>query len=186
MVDCVDIAPGEGKIPTNILEEIDWDVKSFPCLLPDGNNSLHSEREIKIKEQDYFNQRILNKDSRFAEDPAFVFAAVTYLERKQISRNTGISFIRGKSSAQADGTRTYSLDDPCIKNTPRYWQKARYELIAKLENLGPFHFFFTLSCADMRWPENFTALLQDQVIKCNYQNGMFEVLVNGEPLESYL
>ena len=96
VTNCVNVAPGEGKIPSNILEEIDWDIKSFPCLLPDGKNSLHSERKIKIKEQDYFNQRILNKDPRFAETAAFVFAAVTYLEQKQINRNTGISFIRGK------------------------------------------------------------------------------------------
>ena len=34
-----------------------------------------------------------------------------------------------------------------IKQTPRYWKKARQELYAKLENLGPFTFFFTLSCA---------------------------------------
>ena len=35
------------------------------------------------------------------------------------------------------------------------------ELIAKLENLGPFHFFFTLSCADNRYEENFTSALTD-------------------------
>jgi len=71
VTDCVNVAPGEGKIPTNILEETDWDVKSFPCLLPDGKNSLHSERKVKIKEQYYFNQRILNIDSRFAQNAAY-------------------------------------------------------------------------------------------------------------------
>ena len=35
-------------------------------------------------------------------------------------------------------------------------------MIAKLDNLGPFHLFFTLSCADMRWEENFGAILQDK------------------------
>ena len=30
------VAPGEGKIPTNILKETNWDLKSFPCLYPDG------------------------------------------------------------------------------------------------------------------------------------------------------
>ena len=105
----------------------------------------------------------MNKDTKFANNPAFVFAATSYLESKQMERNKGISFIRGKSSAQGDGTFIYNLEDPCsvlenIKNTPKYWQKARNELIARLENLGPFSFFFTLSYADMRWPENCTAL----------------------------
>ena len=71
----VSIAPGEGKTPSNILQEKDWDLKSFPCLLPDGNNSLHSKRDIKLSEQDYFTQRIMNKDDRFATNPAFIFVA---------------------------------------------------------------------------------------------------------------
>ena len=37
----VSIAPGEGKTPTNNLEEKDWDLKTFPTLHPDGKNSLH-------------------------------------------------------------------------------------------------------------------------------------------------
>ena len=35
----------------------------------------------------------------------------------------------------------------------RYWQKMRYDLNAKLEQLGPFTFFYTLSCGDKRWNE---------------------------------
>ena len=49
-----------------------------------------------------------------------------------------------------------------IKNTPRYWKQVKYEIFAKLNNLGPFHLFFTLSCADLRWDENFGAMLQDK------------------------
>ena len=33
-------------------------------------------------------------------------------------------------------------------------------MLAKLDNLGPFHFFFTLSCADQRWDENFSSILR--------------------------
>ena len=32
-------------------------------------------------------------------------------------------------------------------------------MIAKLENFGPFHFFFTLSCGDSRYDENFSSFL---------------------------
>ena len=76
------IAPGEGKLPTNILEEHDWDLKSFPCLHPDGKFSLHSNRPIKLSEQDYFNQRILNKDPRFCKNLVYLFAANVYIEKK--------------------------------------------------------------------------------------------------------
>ena len=43
----ISFAPGEGKIPTNILKEDDWDVKSFPNLHPTGKNGLHQKRAIK-------------------------------------------------------------------------------------------------------------------------------------------
>ena len=75
-LDRISIAPGEGKLPSNILQEKDWDLKSFPTLLPDGKSSLYSERKVKLSEQDYFVQRILNKDSRFACSTAYIFAAV--------------------------------------------------------------------------------------------------------------
>ena len=185
------VAPGEGKCPSSILQENDWDLKSFPCLLPDGENSLHSERERKLSEQDYFTQRIMNKDPRFATNPAYIFAAVAFIEKKQIEGRKGIAFKRGKATTSTDGMTSYSLEDPYsvldnVKNTPRYWQKMRYELMARLENLGAFTYFFTLSCADMRWPENFSALLQDQKVTYENKNFKEEVLVNNEPLMDYL
>ena len=41
-------------------------------------------------------------------------------------------------------------------------------MLAKLENLGSFQLFFTLSCADMRWNENFAAILRDQGLNLSY------------------
>ena len=35
-------------------------------------------------------------------------------------------------------------------------------MLAKLDNFGPFHLFFTLSCADLRWNENFSSILRDR------------------------
>ena len=42
-------------------------------------------------------------------------------------------------------------------------------MMAKLNNLGPFAFFFTLSAADMRWNENFTTLLREKKLKIIYE-----------------
>ena len=51
-------APGEGKIPTNILKEDDWDVKSFPNIHPTGKNGLHQKRMVKgLTDQQYIEQR---------------------------------------------------------------------------------------------------------------------------------
>ena len=71
------------------------------------------------------------------------------------------------------GEKAYMLDDGYrvlddIKNTPRYWKKAKHEMLAKLDNLGPFHLFFTLSCADMRWDENFASILHEKGVEIQY------------------
>ena len=55
-----------------------------------------------------------------------------------------------------------------IKGTPKYWQKVKFDMIAKLENIGPFQWFFTLSCGDMRWSSNFTPALEKLNCKIYY------------------
>ena len=57
-----------------------------------------------------------------------------------------ISFMRGRKSISDGGQVQFDLDDAFttfdgVKNTPKYWQKVKYDMIAKLESIGPFHFF---------------------------------------------
>ena len=176
------VAPGEGKIPTNILADPEWDIKTFPQLFPDGKNAMKDpDRPGKLTSQQFVEQRVMNHDRRFSESPDFVFANYAYLERERLDKNVGISFQRGKKKANG----VYSLDDPCsvldnVPGTPRFWQKKKYELIAKLENLGAFQVFFTLSCADLRWHETFTAFLKDHKIHYEVINGSKECFVTNE------
>jgi hypothetical protein len=49
------VAPGEGKVPKNILYDDDWDIKAFPHLnSPNGKYGLHHDREIKLNPQNYY------------------------------------------------------------------------------------------------------------------------------------
>ena len=86
----------------------------------------------------------MNKNNKFATDPAYVFAACGYVELQQMSKNLGISFMRGQRTESSDGgLPTYELKDSCsvldnMKNTPRFWLKFRGDQIARLQNLGPF------------------------------------------------
>ena len=69
-------------------------------------------------------------------------------------------------------------------------------MIAKLENNGPFHLFFTLSCGDCRYDENFSSFLVDKgyIMDYSLQNdgtAMTKVMSkNGvqidKPLEDFL
>ena len=84
-----------------------------------------------------------------------MYAAVMYVEQQQIMRNLNMEGRCGREVTGENGKKSYQLEDAYdvlenVKQTPRYWKKAKYEMYAKLDNLGPFHIWFTLSCADLR------------------------------------
>ena len=168
------VAPGEGKIPENILTSEHWDAQAFPMKHPDGCNNLHQKRDVKLTDQYYFVQRLRNLDPRFREDTSYLFAAAAYLEKKTMQKNINVSYLRGTKSMSNSGQNVYSLKDgfsvfDCISNTPTYWKKAKYEMMAKLDNHGAFQLFFTLSCADKLWPENVTSVLEAKNVKIKYE-----------------
>ena len=121
------VAPGEGGRPINLLMDKDWEVKAFPHLFPDGKNGLHSDRPCKTKlsAQKYFQQRILNKNPKFASSPDYMYSAMAYLEHQQLNRNMSISFTRGKKKTLGNGAVSMELEDVFsvlekIKNSPKY------------------------------------------------------------------
>ena len=169
-----DVAPGEGQIPTSVLREKEWYVKTYPHLYPDGRNGMNGEgRKVKLTNQQYIKQRLFNVDKRFANDPAYLFSATWFIENQQLERNISMSYTHGSKKIGDDQSRTYQVNDPfCvfqkISNTPQYWKTKKMELLSKLDNKGPFQFFFTLSCADARWEENFASLLHELDLKVTY------------------
>ena len=163
-------APAEGKIPASILKDEDWDINSFPNLHPTGRNKMFQERKRKLTPQQYLVQRLRNKDTRFEQCTPYVFAAAAYLEEKQMERNIGVSFSKGKVNISDNGSKSYKLEDAYsvlddVKGTPKYWKKLKMEMLAKIDNFGPFHWFYTLSCADMRWKDNFSSILREKGYK---------------------
>ena len=170
----LDFAPGEGKKPKNPSDQKDWIIRSWPTLLPDGQFGLDQKRRVKLTRQNYFQQRILNVDDRFANTKSFVFAAMSVVEAERLRSNANLSGIKGRRMTGPDGVIRMELGDPCsvferIKGTPKYFQRLRYEMIARLENVGPFHIFFTLSCGDMRWSANFTPVLEKLGCTMHYE-----------------
>ena len=101
-----------------------------------------------------------------------------------MQRNINVAFLRGRKSQTAAGNNVYSLEDgfsvfDSTSNTPTYWKKAKYEMMAKLDNFGPFQFFFTLSCADKLWNENITAVLEEKKYRIRYE---FDTVGNEKTL----
>ena len=136
-------APGEGKKPIDFLNMPHWEIKSWPTLLPDGKFGLDHKRKIKLTRQQYFTQRLLNKDDRFAKNPDYCFSAMSMVEAERLRSNANLTGMRGKRKVGPGGHASYQVEDPCsvfekIPGTPKYWQSVKYEMIAKLENIGPF------------------------------------------------
>ncbi len=191
------IAPGEGKIPINLLRDTDWDTKAFPMLFPSGRYGLNYSRQKKLTVQQYFNQRLLNWDRRFSSNTPYVFSSVYYVERYQLEHQINISCRKG----QFKDNNFFSIEDGFsvfdkIPGTIRYWQQKRYEMIARIEQLGPFQLFFTLSMADKRWDENYTSIFAQKGCKITFipknvsksasSYDPDEILINDIPLTEFL
>ena len=179
------VAPGENQIPTNIVHEEHWESKSYSCLFPDGKKDFHDDkRTVHISMQEYFQQRLLNKDQRFSNNSSYLFSAFACNEKNVLERNVNIAHQRGKVNEKGITV----LQDPYrvlekSPGTPIYMKTKKFELIARLENLGPFNLFFTLSCGEKRYNENFTPFLKeipelkDIEMQYIYENGKEEVLM---------
>ena len=135
-------APAEGKKPVNFLNQPNWDISSFPTLFPDGKFGKDYKRKKKLTAQEFFQQRILNKDDRFSKNPGFCFAAMSYVEAERLRSNANLTGMKGQR-AEGQGGVSYEVRDPCtvfekVPGTPKYFQKAKYDMISKFENIGPF------------------------------------------------
>ena len=192
------VAPGEGGKPVNIMSDRKWDLKSYPCLNNlDGSNGLNQKRDVYLTDQKFFEQRLLNVNEKFAKHPEVIFTFASAIEQKQIDRNQFTSHTRGEKVASNDGKVTFQRTDAFavlekIKNTPKYWQEKKNELLAKMETFGPFHWFFTLSCADRRWPQTYMSYLRSKGLEVevevkSQETGNAEVkcyvLRNGEKVD---
>ena len=93
-------APGEGKTPSNIFMDVDWDIKAWPSLHPDGKYGIHHKRTVPLSEQKYFVQRIRNKDRRFEENPGYVFAATSYVEEKKTAEQCKHFIFKRKKNSE--------------------------------------------------------------------------------------
>ena len=116
-----------GKTPESLLSDPEWDKKTHPWLDPTGEHNLNKERRVNLSNIMFFDQRIRNINKRFANCLSFVYAAVSFIELKQMTDKISISVQRGKRKPRKDGSGVvdYRIDDGFqvfdnVKNTPRY------------------------------------------------------------------
>jgi hypothetical protein len=191
----VKFAPGEGKSVSPFLQAEHMDVKAFPRHHPSGQFGLNHQREFKLSPSQYFSQRLLNEDERFLRDSFYVFMASSFVERYGLERQINLAGVRGQTVSLAGGMTKVQLHDMYdvfkkIKGTPKYWQVARNELVAKVKQLGPFQVFWIFSCGEMRWSEVFISLLKRRGYKVkipqDWDGNDNDLLVEGKELWKFV
>jgi hypothetical protein len=159
----IEVFPGEGRIPCNWLKEENFDCKSYPMFFPSGRFGLDEKKTVKLFSQRYFNQRILNFDRRFSRSDSYIFAAQQRVERESLECQFNISFLKGNFTENNGKLSLHSKDYfeifNHVRGSPKYWHAMRGEMMARINQLGPFHAFFTLSSAELRWPEIISTIL---------------------------
>ena len=166
------IQPGEAKTTNNWLRDNDdFDIEAFPWLFSDGKYGLNYKREKPLTPVKYFASKVMNKNAQFAQDADFVFVAQQFVERYLLEGQIDVATRKG-SINRKDG-KLIQLDDghdifKKIPGTPAYWHAFRSEIFARMEQLGHFHLFYTLSCAEMKWPEIFAEIFKELGFKVVY------------------
>ena len=168
------LAPGEGYRPQSVFTSED---KAFPYLFPHGTQHFNDKRPQKIGLNRYFNSRLFSADSRFAQDPQYIFYSQFTSELHQINSSISIA-IRQQPQSLGEITADH-LKDPekrkkiigsdkgfrflqNIRGTPAYWERTLRDLYAMVRQLGTPTWFCSFSAADRRWTEICEGICQQQ------------------------
>ena len=170
-------APGENNVPRYMLMDKDFEALAFPDCFPYGSHTYaRHTRAVRLSWRQYFQQRLMNVDGRFAKNMEYLFCAQHISDIKQLEGDQSIALRMSKSSTYdgdkitagmlrnanvlADLVRTEKAYKfmKNIRGSPAYWQSELYDVMAMLRQLGMPTFFLTLSAADLHWVEMITAI----------------------------
>ena len=170
------------------MRDKDFDVDAFPELFPEGSCGLDYENRKKaLSRFKYFAQRMMNENPMYRENPDYVFMAQQACERYAIESQIKMAMSHGSIDSNKKGEPVLVPSDDVymifqkIAGTPAYWKYFRNELYSKMETLGPFHLFFTISCAEMRWACVLLEVLKvklNRTLKVMYLDNFIKVIKN--------
>uniref|UniRef100_A0A1X7VHQ4 Helitron helicase-like domain-containing protein n=1 Tax=Amphimedon queenslandica TaxID=400682 RepID=A0A1X7VHQ4_AMPQE len=141
---------------------------SNPDKFPLGSGGFNTESITSLTYRKYLNQRLLNIDGRFSSDLDYLFCAQYIVESKQILDDAN-NYIWRRRPYDSGITAAQARDPRCLKEyihkdkayrfmkndhgSPPYYQRTFCDLLAMVRQLGTPTWFFTVSAADLRWPD---------------------------------
>ena len=94
-------------------------------------NNMNADREVRLTNQQYIQQRMFNLNPRYANCLSWVYAATGFLEMKQMTQNISISVQRGVKSTREDGgTESVSI----LVHTPPQCDQCSLQLGLSVRN----------------------------------------------------
>ncbi|KAI5699514.1 hypothetical protein M8J75_004058 [Diaphorina citri] len=157
--------------PINEFTSASYIAIAFPTLFPTGAADLRSPRRVKVSPSEYFQHLMKYKDGRFSKILRFRFFAMNSMSRWSTLQNGKICIQRNSdlSDLTADELRERFRADPglarrlmcynsSVRGTNSYWRPRCGELLDMVQQLGAPTLFFTLSVADLHWPELYKLL----------------------------
>ena len=167
----IGIAPGEGKIPTNLYIEPNAEALAFPKLFPTGNYHFNTKREVPISVTNYLHTRLKSCDPRFASNVEYIFYgldwkervsimnAISFSERKYKQSNISVAQLRNpehvkKMISENELFATFKN----IMGTPQYFYPMKLDMCAKVRQLDIYTFFITFTADQLGWPHIIKAI----------------------------
>ena len=192
-------APTIESNPVNEFSSPGFIVKAFPTLFPFGRGDLHESRRLAISPNEYFKYLMLYKDGRFRNHPRFAYFAMNCLFRWQALKNASICIRKNsalnqindldnlkkflsKNESAYNSILSYNSN---LRSTSSYWKSRTRELLQMIKIIGVPTIFFTLSAADIQWPElnRLYEIEQEmQLIDESAQNRLRNKKLNSEPM----
>ena len=152
--------------PINTFEHPETEELAFPKLYPYGCKGYAvSDKSVTYKQ--YFTCRMLNEDRRWTNRIPYLFWALNIYEQNLLQSCISVAMRMNSGSSEklkakhilSNQYSNYVSEDfrfmKKMKGTSAYWREELYNLLAKMNILGPPTFFLSLSSNDSNWLEFF-------------------------------
>ncbi|KAJ3525773.1 hypothetical protein NMY22_g10434 [Coprinellus aureogranulatus] len=140
---------------------------AFPTLFPDGKGDFYTPRIRQLTLGEYFPHLLRFRGGRFSRHKRFPWFAFNTLQRSRALTKSKV-FVRqnhdeGKLTGEDIEEMLKEKDESIVskmmrygedlRGTRAYWAARRAELVDVMKVKGSPHIFFTLSAADLQWPD---------------------------------
>ena len=151
------------SLPLKDMSRVHFQLYSLQVYIAD----LLAPRQRMVTTASYFKHLILYHDQRFAKHPRFRYFALNtqmrhralqtgriYVRQNPHDGHLSVDELREMVTRDSDALSNRILHfGASLRGTRQFWQKQKKRLTAIIDTLGLPTVFFTLSAADLQWPE---------------------------------